>query len=452
MPRESDVIVIGGGIAGLAAASQLGHSGFSVCICEARDRIGGRIFTQRDPASPAPIELGAEFIHGQPAEIWKPLHQAGIKIMELEGQNWCVSNQRLSPCSFFSQIDEILNKMDDSLSDESFLKFLDRCFPNPSNDPEREESRQRALGYVTGFNAADPNLVGVHWLVQGMRAEESIQGDQAFRSSDGYEDLVEIFRQQTAMHDVKVETNTVVDSVRWRRDSAEVTVHNAEGSSMLVAPRVLVTLPLALLKAPVGELGAVQFTPPLPPQKLQSLDKLEMGKVIRIVLRFRQRFWDTISPSGDQRKTLSGMSFLFSQDEWFPTWWTTMPEKLPIIMGWAPFRSAERLSGKSHSFVVERSLQTLGRLLGVDPKKLESWLDAAYFHDWQSDPFSRGAYSYGKVGADGAQQSLAAPVENTLFFAGESTDTSGHNGTVHGAIASGYRAAREILQAETKSS
>src|SRR4029077_9929307 len=176
-------------------------------------------------------------------------------------------------------------------------------------------------------NAADPNLVGVHWLGQGMRAEESIQGDQAFRSSDGYEDLVEIFRQQIAMHDVKVETNTVVDSVRWRRDSAEVTVHNAEGSSMLVAPRVLVTLPLALLKAPVGELGAVQFTPPLPPQKLQSLDKLEMGKVIRIVLRFRQRFWDAISPSSDQRKTLSGMSFLFSQDEWFPTWWTTMPEK-----------------------------------------------------------------------------------------------------------------------------
>ncbi len=71
------------------------------------------------------------------------------------------------------------------------------------------------------------------------------------------------------MHDVKVQTNTVVDSVRWRRDSAEVTVHNAEGSSILAAPRVLVTLPLALLKAPVGELGVVQFMPPLPAEKLQ---------------------------------------------------------------------------------------------------------------------------------------------------------------------------------------
>ena len=72
-------------------------------------------------------------------------------------------------------------------------------------------------------------------------------------------------------------------------------------------------------------------------------------------------------------------------------------------------------------------------------------LEAEYFHDWQSDPFSRGAYSYGRVGADGAQEALASPVENTLFFAGEATDTTGHNGTVHGAIASGIRAAHEII-------
>jgi monoamine oxidase len=139
------------------------------------------------------------------------------------------------------------------------------------------------------------------------------------------------------------------------------------------------------------------------------------------------------------------MSFLFWQDEWFPTWWTTMPAKLPIITGWAPFRSGEKLSGKSQSFVVQQSLQTLSTLLKINPQKLDELLGAAYFHDWQADPFSRGAYSYGKAGSDGVQQALATPVENTLFFAGEATDTSGHNGTVHGAIASGYRAAAAIL-------
>jgi monoamine oxidase len=140
------------------------------------------------------------------------------------------------------------------------------------------------------------------------------------------------------------------------------------------------------------------------------------------------------------------MGFLLSDDEWFPTWWTSMPRELPIITGWAPFRCGERLSGRTHEFVVERSLETLGRLLNVDRRTLHDDLQGAHFHDWQSDPFSRGAYSYGKVGSDGAQEELARPIADTLFFAGEATDITGNNGTVHGAIASGYRAATQILR------
>ena len=117
-----------------------------------------------------------------------------------------------------------------------------------------------------------------------------------------------------------------------------------------------------------------------------------------------------------------------------------------MIIGWAPFRSAEKLSGQSESFVVERTLRTLSSLLGPSPHELQNLLECAYYHDWQTDPFSQGAYSYGKVGADGAQQALAAPLENTVFFAGEATETTGHNGTVHAAIATGYRAAQEILR------
>jgi monoamine oxidase len=448
MSEDCDVVVVGGGIAGLAAASKLVRTGLSVCVLEARDRIGGRILTQRVPGCDAPIELGAEFIHGFAPEIWEPLQSSATEITEVEGQPWCFSNERLYPCQFFSEIDSILEQMNDSLPDESFQAFLERPFPNPTNDPKQQEAKQRALAYVTGFNAADPELVGVHWLVEGMRAEEKIQGHRAFRCSNGYADLVEGFRRQIAACEVTIHTNTVVQSVRWKPGHAEVTAHNADGASVFGTSQVLFTLPLALLKAPAGEVGVVQFTPPLPREKLDALDKLEMGKVIRVVLRFRHRFWETISAPADENKTLSAMSFLFSQDEWFPTWWTTMPKKSPLITGWAPFRSAERLSGQNRAFVAQRSLRTLARLLGVSSENLESWLEGAYFHDWQSDPFARGAYSYGKVGADGAQRVLGAPLENTLFFAGEATDTSGNNGTVHGAIASGYRAAREILRRE----
>ncbi|MGE5204813.1 MAG: FAD-dependent oxidoreductase [Chlamydiota bacterium] len=67
--------------------------------------------------------------------------------------------------------------------------------------------------------------------------------------------------------------------------------------------------------------------------------------------------------------------------------------------------------------------------------------------DWQADPFCRGAYSYVSVGAaENAQHSLAAPLAGTLDFAGDATDCHGHHATVHGAMASGYRAAKQIPQ------
>jgi len=442
--QDPTVIIIGAGVSGLAAACELARAGLRVCILEARERIGGRVFTIQDPALDTPIELGAEFIHGQPPEIWKPLKKAKVKISEVEGDNWCAAGGQLSTCDFFSDVDRILEKMDDSAPDESFLDFLEREIPRPRNARERE-AKQRALSYVSGFNAADPSLVGVHWLVQGMEAEERIHGDRSFRSRHGYQDLLDIFHKEIGRYQIAVRTSSVVESVRWRPRDATLAVREHDRSVTVHAPVVLVTLPISLWKAPAGQPGVVQFSPALPQEKLKAAKKMEMGHVVRIVLRFRRRFWDTMaSPT---RGTLSEMSYLFSQDEWFPTWWTAMPEKSPIITGWAPFRSAERLSGQPESFVVERSLQTLSELLGVSSEDLRRQLEGAYFHDWQSDPFSRGAYSYGRVGADGAQQALAAPLEKTLFFAGEATDTSGHNGTVHGAIASGQRAAREILQA-----
>lgn len=448
MSQDRSVLIVGAGIAGLAAASKLAAAGLSITLLEARDRIGGRVFTTHDPASGAPIELGAEFIHGKPPEILDRLKKANVDITEVEGRSWCVTDRQIQPCNFFGQIESILEKMDDSRPDESFLSFLRREFPNPQKDPALELVKQRAVGYVTGFNAADPALVGVHWLLQGMRAEERIEGDRAFHAKGGYESLLDIFQKELASANVTVHTGTVIETIKWKPGGAEITAHSPQQRLTFSAPRVLVTLPLAVLQAPVGQEGAVHFSPSLPTEKLQSLEKLEMGKVIRVVLRFRHRFWNTISPPG-QNSTLSDMSFLFSRDDWFPTWWTTMPEKLPIITGWAPFRAGEHLSNQDRSFVIARGLQTLGTLLSIDAQKLEEELGAAYFHDWQADPYARGVYSYGKVGSDGAQQALAAPIENTLFFAGEATDTTGNNGTVHGAMASGYRAAAEILNGLT---
>ena len=445
MSSNPAVIVIGAGVAGLAASCQLGRAGIAVQIIEARDRIGGRVFTRLDPGCDCPIELGAEFIHGKPPEILDLLRKAKTEITEVQGDAWCAEEDRLSPCGFWDEVDQILQKMDDSKPDESFAAFLDRCCRSPKTRAQ-QRAKQRAQSYVSGFNAADPALVGVHWLVKEMQAEEKIEGVRAFRCRNGYKDLLDVFQQESKNYNITVLTETIVQQVHWKAGNVKVDIRDKKRESTLEAPRVLITLPLALLKAPVGQTGVVQFTPELPRQKKEALDRLEMGKVIRVTLRFRERFWDSIKTAG-ARGSLSNMSFLFSQDGWFPTWWTANPAKSPIITGWAPFRSAERLSGQSHSFVVERSLQTLSALSRVSHAELQNILEDAYFHDWQTDPFSLGAYSYGKVGANKAQQVLTEPIQDTLYFAGEATDTSGNNGTVHGAIASGYRAAKQILGA-----
>lgn len=443
MPQEPDVIVIGAGVAGLTAACELAHAGLSVLILEARDRIGGRVFTTRDPSTGAPIEFGAEFIHGRPREIWQPLQRRQIRIREVEGDEWCGSRLSLAPCDFSSQVDALLENMSDFEPDQSFQDFL-------RNQPKSidESTKRRALGYVSGFNAADPGLVGVHWLVDGMRADRRIEGNRVFRSKNGYADLIDIFREELSRLEILLRTSTAVSAIKWQSSRAQVEMmtSGSQSTETITSPRVLITLPLGVLQAPSKTPGAVEFIPKLPVEKIEALKKLEMGKVIRIILCFRQRFWENLRPDARSNKTLSEMSFLMTEDEWFPTWWTTLPERLPIITGWAPFRCAERLSGQPSEFVIERSLQTLSQLLKVNLSELQQSLAAAYFHDWQTDPFSVGAYSYAKVGADGAQQALGAPIENTLFFAGEATDVSGHNGTVHGAMASGYRAAMDILQ------
>lgn len=445
MQKASEVIVIGAGVSGLAAAGELARRGLSVAMLEARNRVGGRVHTILDSLYHAPVELGAEFIHGYAPEIWTPLQQKNTTIREVSGDTWCVEKGSLSPCGFFDQVGEVLERMDPNQPDESFLSFVNRCCPNAENDPQQQAIKRRATAYVAGFNAADPARVGVHWLIQQMKAEERLEGDRAFRSERGYADLIEVFKHELKSENVSLHLETVVHSITWSDHSVQVYARGTEGLCEFAAPCVLITLPLSILQASAAGHGNVQFSPPLPDEKIDALKKLEMGKAIRVTFRFRRRFWNEIHPIGSPDRTLETMSFLFSDEAWFPTWWTSMPEPLPFITGWAAFKSAEMLSGKSKEFVVDHGLKTLSALLQVDREVLAELFDEAYFHDWQSDPYSQGAYSYGMVGSSGASTALARPERNTLFFAGEATDATGNNGTVHAAIASGLRAAGEIL-------
>lgn len=463
----SDIIIIGAGISGLAAALDLTRAGMTVDILEARDRIGGRIFTQNDPALNHPIELGAEFVHGLAPEIWLPLQQHNLKVNEVEGDLWCSIDQKLQKCDFFSKADKILSAMDDKHPDQSFLDFLARRFPGD----DHAEAKDWATRYVTGFNAAHAEDVSVHWLAHNQEAEQQIEGDRAFRIVGGYQQLLHVFAEELGLAPNRVETaalgcpveqnstvptershrmplhlNTTVREIRWREGSVKTEAQTPRGNESFEAPRALITLPLGVLQAPSN----LHFSPELPQDKLRALDHLVMGKVLRVTLCFRETPWARVgrapSPAiSSGAADLSNLSFLFSHDDYFPTWWTQMPEHLPIITGWSPAHCAERMAGMTDGRIIDKAIESLSNLLGLDKANLNSQLNAAYLHNWDTDPFSRGAYSYVKVGGEGCQATLAAPIENTLFFAGEHTDTTGHNGTVHGAIASGQRAAKELL-------
>ena len=414
--HDADVIVIGAGAAGLAASRDLERAGHSVVCMEARDRIGGRVFTVHDRRAPVPIELGAEFVHGRPSQIWDIARVAGLGLDETSGR--MVHRGASGPG--MDRIMEDIGRLATEERDESFISFVQR------RDYAPGEVRS-AAGFVEGFNAARKERIGVASLAQDARAADSIDGDSSFRFSGGYD------RFLSSLQPSDVRLNSVVESVRWSRGSAAVHFRSSlDGQRRILrAARVAVTVPLGVLQA-----SAIRFEPE-PVQIMDAARALEFGQAIRVTLLFDRAFWE-----GHQET--SGAGFLFSEQPVFPTWWTTLPVAAPVITGWSAGPKADHLLGKSKSEVVSAAVTALGRIVPI-PSGVR--LVDAWFHDWHADPFARGAYSYVPAGALPARRQLAEPVEDTLYFAGEATDLLGFGGTVHGAIASGRRVAEQIAGA-----
>lgn len=407
-----DALIIGAGVAGLRAAGELARAGFDVTILEARDRIGGRVYTRHDPLCPVPIELGAEFVHGMPAELFDLIHARRLLAVEVTGGHLCYQGGRLSNCEdFFPTVERLLAKLSEAKQrdDESFEKFLQRVDGD-------EETKSRATGFVEGFNAAHKDRISVDALARQQEAEERAGGDRMFRLVRGYDTIATELYSAIPSGRCRLLLNTPVRHIEWRRGEVRV-------DGRFTAQRAIVTLPVGVLKH-----GGVSIEPE-PSSLRTALDGLAMGAAARVVFRFRERFWDV-------REDLARMSFMHGQGEpaW-PVWWSSAPLQAPILTAWAGGPKAA-LSEPGAALAV------LAKLLGMRTGELEDQCEAMYFHDWAADPWSRGAYSYVCAGGLAAAERLSQPVENTLVFAGEHTGTTGSWGTVDGAIASGLQAAR----------
>jgi len=430
------VIIVGAGAAGLAAASALARARVSVLLLEARDRVGGRCWTRREPELAAPIEYGAEFIHGRPEATFSLLRRSGIATVERTGTRWFVQSGTLGPsdrAEVMAQIRRAMQLAPVPRKDMSFAQYLERRLSMHLSP----QAMTLALRMVEGYDAARPDLASARAIVQEWTGESS-GNDVSFRPRGGYGAMLAGLASEFEGRDARLRLEHVVRRVNWCPGRVEI-----EGSAFgrafrVQAARAIVTLPLGVLQASPTARGAVRFAPSLE-TKRSALDALGAGPALKVIFRFRSAFWERIE-HGRYRNA----GFFQAPQAPFPTFWTTYPMRAPQLVAWAGGPRAQRWSGAGPQAIVRAARASLKTLFGA-AVDIDGELEGAYVHDWQTDPYARGAYSYVKVGGALARKTLAAPLADTLYFAGEATDYEGETGTVAGALQSGARAAREVL-------
>ncbi|OFZ56592.1 MAG: hypothetical protein A2428_10805 [Bdellovibrionales bacterium RIFOXYC1_FULL_54_43] len=434
------VVVVGAGVAGLAAARFLASRGVKAGIVEARGRIGGRIYT-----SDRGVELGAEFIHGRPPEIWNIVSRAGLETEEVDGGHWFAHNGRcgqraqkaeIEPQNDFwkilGQVMALMNPNPEK--DRSFAEFLDAlgtASGRSGNDQSALERIALARSFVEGFHAADTAHISEKSLALGERKSEELERGRAFRLKEGYMALV-----RWLASGIPIRLNSVVREITWDKPHVSLKAETPDGRPLpsVEADRVIITIPIGVLKKRGDQSYSVTFRPE-PTVLSEALRYLESGSVLKLLLRFREAPWEVRIPRR--------FGFLHQPEAEFPTWWNSMDESL--LVAWLGGPKAQAMSLLSEQELASRAIRSFGRVLGLAEERLASMLTGVSFHNWEQDPFARGAYSYVKVGGVEALKEFSRPVNNQLFFAGEAGGISAETGTVDGAIASGEHAAKAVI-------
>lgn len=438
------IAIVGAGVAGLAAARALVDAGEDVTVLEARDRVGGRLHTVRDDRAAHPVELGAEFLHGEATETTELVRSAGLVSYEVLGVRWRAEGKRLTHVgNFWDELDDVMRKLSDTRTpDRSFQEFLDS---NPGG-PRLARARSLAREFVAGFHAADPTLISERAMAEGGSPRGDQEEERIGRLLDGYDRIPQWLARDLGG---ALQTGTAVTRIVWKKGHVRVSTRRTSSDDVgeVMARAVIVSVPLGVLLAERGDEGAIEIEP-APATHVRASRLLAMGHARRVIYTFDHPFWESRRLRRVPRdSSLSTMSFLQGTDKDFPTWWTMMPMRIPMLTAWAGGPRASNMAGLSNEHVAALGVSALARMIGVSRSTVERALVGSWTHDWSVDPWSRGAYSYNKVGGSDASKTLSRSVDDTLFFAGEAADAEGRNGTVHGAIASGRRAARQVLRA-----
>lgn len=409
-----DVVIIGAGAAGLAAAHNLKSAGLEPLVVEARDRIGGRIWTDH---SRGPVELGAEFVHGERAATWQLITPAGLPADPWPrgrrlGQTDVLyaQNGKLLPRG--APLAERVNHLYEQVTGYTGPECTARAAALALIPPD-DEALPYLLTRLACIEAADVDRLSAR-AVSRERALNSA-GWENYHIRAGYDALPALLARG-----LEVWLNSAVTRIEWGSTTVRLILQSEQ---TITARHVIVTVPLGVLQS-----GRPTFSPALPPAKKKAINLLAMGPVTKLILHFSHAPW--LPPA------------FVRNDGYILTWWPAGSDEEPVLMGYNGGPMALELAALGEEKAIAQGVKELSQIFGSE---VADAFVAGRLVDWSADPWSCGAYSYTPVGADGARAALAAPLAPMLFFAGEATSTNGHLATVHGAIETGWRAADEVL-------
>jgi monoamine oxidase len=426
--EKHEVLVIGAGAAGLAAARRLLDGGYDTLVLEAGKRVGGRIETDYQFAH-HPVELGAEFVHGENVVTWDLIRTHGLGTTEMFAERR----------NHFLYLDGSLRRADglESGAQGKALRYLSVSgldAPAVIRQWQRDGGKDVDVGTVLraqnlevsrdllsiiegsyqGLNAADLSELSAYSLLE---ANYTGDGDKDYRIDNGYSVWLDALAR-----DIPVRFECPVKLVRWSERGAEVLINQDQ---RYFGHRLVLAVPLAMLQQQFP-----RFEPPLPDPQQSALAHLGAGPITKILLRFRKPFW----PAELERLSTP----LTARFWWRPGW--GRPDEEPVLVAYLGGTSARRINDLGPAAAIELALADLRTVFDADQTK--NLVDSR-FVDWSSEPFTRMGYSFVRPGGVGARSQLATPTGNVLFWAGEATHAL-RPATVHGAIESGLRAADEI--------
>ncbi|MBW9122171.1 FAD-dependent oxidoreductase [Microbacterium trichothecenolyticum] len=426
-----DTIVVGAGVAGLTAARLLAKAGRRVVVLEARDRVGGRVLTDRH--FPGTVtDMGASWIHGiNGSPVAAAAEAFGMRTVEFTVGGYQADSRpiayygpdgiRLTDAATRAYIDDI-HAVDRTLQemvaasapDASYRDVTEAALAAQGWGAERT---QRVREYLE-HRSEEQYGAWIEDLAAHGLDDDSIDGDEVV-FPDGYDRL-----PRRLAEGLDIRLIHVVTDVQWSSEGVLVTTDHG----LFAADSAIVTVP-------VGVLQSEEFViePPLPEPVAGALSRLTMNAFEKVFLRFPAKFWDdgvyAIRQQGPESR-------------WWHSWYDLTPvHGTPTLLTFAAGPAAVETRDWTEDEIVESILVQLRRLYGDRVEQPTH----VHVTDWQDDPWSHGSYAYMTVGSTTADHDdLATPVGGVLHLAGEATWTD-DPATVPAAMLSGHRAASRVL-------